>query len=258
MLQQVATAMTAAACISECVMAESRQANRPITREKLIEAAGEIFAKKGLHGATIRDITQRAGANIASVNYHFKDKFELYAVVLRQAHQGVAAAMNQPLNADTPEGRIHQLLSAILTSALDPARPKWHRQLLGRELLQPTPVLDLLHDLMQSPSQRLSEVVREIRPDLTEDQLMLAVSGVVAQCLFHVHHGHLARRMFPKVPEPTLQTLVEHVVEFSLAALRGLQTTAARPHQGRRRKARGSVATPTREASKRRSVKGHR
>lgn len=250
--------MTAATRPSECNMAESRQPNRPITREKLIEAAGEIFAKKGLHGATIRDITQRAGTNIASVNYHFKDKFELYAVVLRQAHEGVAAAMNQPLVADTPEGRIRQLLSAMLTSALDPARPEWHRQLLGRELLQPTPVLDLLHDLMQSPSQRLSEVVREIRPDLTEDQLMLAVSGVVAQCLFHVHHGHLARRMFPTVSEPALPTLVEHVVEFSLAALRGLHTTAARAQQGRRVKGRGSVATSSPKMNKRRSAKGRR
>jgi AcrR family transcriptional regulator len=258
MLQQLATRMTAATCPSECDMAGSRQANGPITREKLIEAAGEILADKGLHGATIRDITQRAGTNIASVNYYFKDKFELYAVVLRQAHQGVAAAMDQPLDADTAEGRIHQLLAAILTSALDPARPKWHRQLLGRELFQPTPVLDLLHDLMQTPSQRLSEAVREIRPDLTEDQLMLAVSGVVAQCLFHVHHGHLARRMFPKVPEPALPALIEHVVAFSLAALRGLQSTAARPHQHGRPKGRGSVARPTRKASKRRPAKGRR
>ena len=65
-------------------MDEPRHVNGPVTREKLIEAAGEIFAEKGLHGTSIRDITQRAGANIASVNYHFHDKFELYALVLRR------------------------------------------------------------------------------------------------------------------------------------------------------------------------------
>lgn len=239
-------------------MDKRRHTNSPVTREKLIEAAGEVFAEKGLHGATIRDITQRAGTNIASVNYHFKDKFELYTVVLRQAHEAVAAAMNQPLTADTPEDRIRQLLSAMLTSALDPARPQWHRQLLGRELLQPTPALDLLHDVIQRLSQRLSKTVREIRPDFTKDQLALAVSGVVAQCLFHVHHGHLARRMFPKVSEPALPALTAHVVESSLAALRGLPLTAARPRQGRRLKGRGSVATPDPGAGKRRSAKGRR
>jgi TetR/AcrR family transcriptional regulator, regulator of cefoperazone and chloramphenicol sensitivity len=215
-------------------MDEPRQGNGPVTREKLIEAAGEIFAEKGLYGASIRDITQRAGANIASVNYHFHDKFELYALVLRQAHQGAAAAMNQPLSAASPEGRIRQLLSVLLTSAFDPSRPKWHRRLLGRELLEPTPALDLMQDLMQRPSQRLRELVREIRPDLSEQQLVLSVSGVVAQCLFHLHHGHLVRRMFPKVPEPTLQALIEHVVEFSLAALKGLPAGSGQNRRGRR------------------------
>lgn len=232
-------------------MDEPRHVNGPVTREKLIEAAGEIFAEKGLHGTSIRDITQRAGANIASVNYHFHDKFELYALVLREAHADVAAAMNQPLSADTPEGRVRQLLSAMLTAALDPARPTWHRRLLGRELLQPTPVLDLLHDLTQRLSQRVAEVVREIRPDLSEQQLMLTVSGVVAQCLFHVHHGHLVPRMFPQVPEPTVRTLIEHVVEFSLAALRGLHATPAQIHPGRRAGRRGSAAPRSARASKR-------
>ncbi len=210
------------------------RSNGPVTREKLIEAAGEIFAEKGLHGASIRDITKRAGANIASVNYHFHDKFELYTLVLRQAHEGVAAAMNRPLRADTPEGRVRELLSAMLTSALDPSR-----QLVSRELLDPTPALDLMRDIMQRPCERLWEVVREIRPDLSEQQFMLTVSGVLAQCLFHVHHGHIAKRMFPSVSGPSLRTLIDHISEFSLAALRGLH---ARGSSGRRGQTRASVA----------------
>jgi TetR/AcrR family transcriptional regulator, regulator of cefoperazone and chloramphenicol sensitivity len=234
-------------------MDEPRHANGPVTREKLIEAAGEIFAEKGLHGALIRDITQRAGANIASVNYHFHDKFELYALVLRQAHEGIVVAMQRPLSADTPEGRVRQLLSAMLTTALDPSRPKWHTLLLSRELLQPTPALDLLHDVVQSPARRLWEAIEEIRPELSEQQIMLAVSGVVAQCLFHVHHGHIARRMFPTVPEPDLETLVEHVVDFSLAALRGLHATPAPDRQRRRAGPRGTAVRPSTGARKRKS-----
>jgi TetR/AcrR family transcriptional regulator, regulator of cefoperazone and chloramphenicol sensitivity len=223
---------------------EARHASGPVTRDKLIEAAGEIFAEKGLHGALIRDITRRAGANIASVNYHFHDKFELYALVLRQAHEGIVAAMNQPPSADTPEGRVRQLLSAMLTSTLDPTRPKWHTMLLGRELFQPTPALDLLHDLMQRPSQRLREAVREIRPDLSEEQTMLAVCGLVAQCLFYVHHRHLAQRMFPTLPEPAIETLVAHVVEFSLSALRGLSAGRARVRRERSKDAHAERRPP--------------
>lgn len=234
-------------------MNEPRHVNGPETRERLIEAAGEVFAEEGLHGASIRDITRRARANIASVNYHFHDKFELYALVLRRAHESVVSATNQPLTADTPEARVRQLLSAMLTSALDPARPKWQTQLLGRELVQPTPALDLMNDLVRPPSQRLWEAIREIRPDLSEQQLMLAVAGVVAQCVFHVYHRHLVRRMFPSMPEPDPQTLVEHVVDFSLAALRGMQATPARTRQGGRNGPRDAGAEGSVRARKQKS-----
>jgi len=229
--------------------------NGPVTREKLIEAAGEIFAEKGLHGASIRDITQRAGANIAAVNYHFHDKFELYTLVLQQAHEGILAALNQVVSARTPEGRIRQLLSAMLSSALNPARPKWHTQLLGRELFQPTPALDRLQDMLQAPVQRLREAVHELRPDLCPEHTMLTVCGIVAQCLFYVHHRHIVHRLFRTLPEPTSAALADHVVAFSLAALRALPVDRRHSRPRRRSAARGAIARSTARASKRRSAR---
>ena len=192
----------------------------PVTRDKLIEAAGEIFAEKGLHGARIRDITDRAGANIAAVNYHFHDKLELYAVVLQHAHETVFVASSTELTADTPEGRVRQLLTALITSALDPDRPKWHTMLLGRELLRPSPAMDRLDESIREISARLRKAVEEIRPDLPGEDAMLAACSIVAQCIFHVHHRHVMHRLFPELAEPTVDKLAGYVVEFSLAALR--------------------------------------
>ena len=56
------------------------------TRNRLLNAAGEVFAEKGFKSATVRAICDRAGANIAAVNYHFGDKEHLYSEVLRFAH----------------------------------------------------------------------------------------------------------------------------------------------------------------------------
>jgi AcrR family transcriptional regulator len=213
----------------------ARRSHGPVTREKLIEAAGEIFAEKGLHGASIRDITQRAGANIAAVNYHFHDKFELYALVLRQAHLSVVGALQKLPRTGTPEERVRQKIEAMLTTAFDPTRPPWHRKLLRRELVEPTPALDLLHDLVQNPAQDLWEACREIRPDLSEQQLMLAACGVISLCLFHAHHGHLLERMFPAVPGPNTATLITQVADFALGALRGLPAAAPRARRADRR-----------------------
>ena len=48
------------------------------TEKRLLEAAGEVFAEFGYRAATVRQICEKAGANIAAVNYYFGDKEKLY------------------------------------------------------------------------------------------------------------------------------------------------------------------------------------
>jgi AcrR family transcriptional regulator len=52
------------------------------TQIKVLEAAETEFAEFGFAGASIRNITQRAGVNIASVNYHFGSKEALIRQLL--------------------------------------------------------------------------------------------------------------------------------------------------------------------------------
>ena len=54
---------------------------------RLIEAAGEEFAGKGFDSARVRTICERAGANVAAVNYHFGDKEQLYVETVLDAHR---------------------------------------------------------------------------------------------------------------------------------------------------------------------------
>ena len=47
------------------------------TRERIVEAAEALFAEHGFENVSLREITNAAGANVASVNYHFGSKEKL-------------------------------------------------------------------------------------------------------------------------------------------------------------------------------------
>ena len=57
--------------------------DKPNTRQRILEAAGEIFTDSGLRLTTIRQISARAGVNVAAINYHFQSKGNLYLETLR-------------------------------------------------------------------------------------------------------------------------------------------------------------------------------
>ena len=57
------------------------------TKENIIAAAMRLFAEKGLKLVTVREICKAANANVALVNYHFRNKNGLYqACVERLFH----------------------------------------------------------------------------------------------------------------------------------------------------------------------------
>jgi AcrR family transcriptional regulator len=52
-----------------------------------MDAAEKLFARRGFHGASVRDITGTAGVDLALVNYHFGSKKQLLAAVIERRGQ---------------------------------------------------------------------------------------------------------------------------------------------------------------------------
>src|SRR5690606_32535746 len=59
-----------------------RQAAKVRTRQKVLDAARELFAERGYEPATIRDIAKGAGMSTGAVFANFQDKAELFEAVL--------------------------------------------------------------------------------------------------------------------------------------------------------------------------------
>jgi len=52
------------------------------TRERILDAAEELFANKGYEGVSVRQIMRKAGADVSLAYYHFKSKRDLFDQVM--------------------------------------------------------------------------------------------------------------------------------------------------------------------------------
>ncbi|HXI66497.1 MAG TPA: TetR family transcriptional regulator [Steroidobacteraceae bacterium] len=53
-------------------------------KERILDAAEELFAQRGFYGVSLRDITQAARVDVALVGYHFGGKRELFMAVFER------------------------------------------------------------------------------------------------------------------------------------------------------------------------------
>ncbi|RMG43453.1 MAG: TetR/AcrR family transcriptional regulator [Candidatus Dadabacteria bacterium] len=54
------------------------------TASKLLDAAEALFSERGISAVSVRDITTRAGTNVASAHYHFGSKDGLIKAVVKR------------------------------------------------------------------------------------------------------------------------------------------------------------------------------
>ena len=65
--------------------ATTASGTEPGTRDRLLQAAAEVFAERGYEGAAVSDIARRAGFTTGAIYSRFRDKAELLLEVVRGA-----------------------------------------------------------------------------------------------------------------------------------------------------------------------------
>ena len=196
------------------------------TRQKVLDAAGPIFAERGYRAATIREICGAADVNLASVNYHFGDKEKLYIETVKYAHElrmQQAPLPDWPGDAP-PAQRLRGFIHTMIQRMVGVAELPWQAELMMREVVQPTAacralVEDYFRPLFELLLAILDEMVPADTPTPKRQQLALSIVG---QCLFYRFHKEVIKLM---ISEEELAAhfapgqLAEHIAEVSLAML---------------------------------------
>jgi AcrR family transcriptional regulator len=102
----------------------TRERRRQQTRDVLVEAATEVFARRGFEGASLEEIAETAGFTRGAIYKHFAGKEELFFAVTDDSNQRVieafrAIAPAEPGSSEWDVGRLADMWRASVTDADD-------------------------------------------------------------------------------------------------------------------------------------------
>ena len=204
------------------------------TRERLLETACSVFAAKGYQDASIAEICDRAGANVAAVNYHFGGKDALYAEVWRHTFETFMQAypLDGGLPADAPpEERLFARVHALLQRVFDDGRVGQCFRIGLRELVNPSAALENTRRELIGPHRKHTQaLVRELLGSGASDEdVLFCEISIINQCLSV--NFFKERRKFvlgrEHVPDAEVENLARHITRFSLGGIRAVRETIA-------------------------------
>ncbi len=196
------------------------------TRQRLLEAAAEIYAEQGYTNARVRDICNRAGANVAAVNYHFGDKRALYDEVLRYAFFSMAGADPTAWDLKPEAGvreRLHAFIKNLLTQLITEGRSALYAKLVAREMANPTQALEgVIDDGIRPQIELLSSIIGQALGDAADEKVVRRCAGsILGQCLYYYFARPVIRhlKLEPQLNAAVIDDLADHITRFSLGGL---------------------------------------
>lgn len=199
------------------------------TKDRLLHAAGDEFARSGFRSASVRSICDAAGANVSAVKYHYGSKEELYLAVWAVAAEQMVRAEPMPRlgDGDDPEDVLREFVAWFMRLVLTESRTHpWAGRLLAHETVSPTPgALETFVTHCAGPIRdELSRIVRAVvgRPlrGKTHEDL---VFGVIALCVNPKHSREILIKLGHPPPESkaAINRMAKVMAEFAISGLNG-------------------------------------
>jgi AcrR family transcriptional regulator len=205
------------------------------TREILLKAAYDIFARKGFRDATIAEISKQAGTNIAAVNYHFSSKENLYVESWRCALR--ESLKNHPHDGGVDENapaeeRFRGMIRATIESVADTRnRDYWF---MLREFASPTGLLEEAKNEELLPLHiKMEALLRELLgPCVSDRDVMSCEISIVNQCLNPTVAGNKFQEGNDSNQWPPtaldVNAYIDFIFIFNLAGIKAIREKAER------------------------------
>jgi len=117
------------------------------TRERLLDTAGRLFAERGFHGVSVRDIVREAQANLGAVTYHFGSKEGLFSAAVVRRIQPLKELGERIAGQDLgPEEKLSRLLEGFAMHVLrdDPGLRVFFLESIGGDDRLPREAIEMV------------------------------------------------------------------------------------------------------------------
>ncbi|WP_339487249.1 TetR/AcrR family transcriptional regulator [Pseudomonas sp. EL_65y_Pfl2_R95] len=203
----------------------SSRVDGEVTRARILESAGRLFAKTGFAETTSKAIAAEAKVDLASINYHFGNRAGLYQNVLAEAHRRIISLDDLLKIAARDEPAETKLWSffAILVDAAQAGRG-WQSGVLAREVLSPSSNLQVLFtEEVQPKLAVILGILSEITAIPASDPaLVRCLISTAAPCLMLLVASNGLPGPVSHVLTMPKQQLTSHLHSFALAGLKAI------------------------------------
>ena len=199
-------------------------------RDRLLAAGLKIFAEKGFSGATVREICDEAGSNIAAINYYFGDKVGFYQAVREYARQAYAKTMQRcwELAETDPWQALRTHIETLLEQTYDNtmSQVNWFRM---RELIESSqlenvfPPLKIQEEKLRQYETRIMRLLSAILGSAANPTTIALVHYTYySLCLFLPIQAHVEKRILKGLGQFNITDAQDrsHLVDFIFNTVR--------------------------------------
>jgi AcrR family transcriptional regulator len=202
------------------------------TKQRLIEAAEALFADEGFDRVSVRDITTKAAANVAAVNYHFGSREGLVAVVMARYINPVSEERLARLEAleRRAAGKplaIEEILDAFIRPFATQVRrselsEKLFFKLMGRMFGQQGCELPpVVENLFMNMVGRFHKAFSKSLPGLSSEEIWWRMHLMSGSMIHTMAHSETVQRLSGgESGNPTVEQTLSRFIRFTAAGMR--------------------------------------
>lgn len=217
----------------------SQAERREAARERILDAAEELFGARGFYGVTLRDVAVQAGADTALLHYYFRGKAELFnSVLLRRAELVNTTRMKSLETYERTHGEQmtpYGIVSAYLKPTVEliahggPAMRNYGRVVAKVNSSSMTDDFNVSAMPWDPVVHKMIGMLKRVRPDCREEDLYWfyhMMSGAIS--LSFAETGRIDTLSKGRCKSADLETIFDRMASIFGAGLEGLEQRGRR------------------------------